>query len=265
MYGKPLPPRLLRGTTPAERPFPVPPLESRSFQPRRVWQLMREIRQDPSQTDKAFEMFEAIGGKGDDGLFRSFAATEEGQRLLAERPDLPGLLADRSALGAMAPGSFGRAYLDFALENGFAADSLLQTRDSVLDELNADLDPHRELFFDRLTVMHDLWHVLTSYGTDRAGEITLLGFSWAQGMRSRAFAIFSVVGATMGGFPLQRAWWQALRRGQRANALVVARYEELLPLPIEDVRTRLRIAPVFVSHPEGVLRHQDDALVRVAA
>ncbi len=265
MYAKTLPPRWLPGTTLAEKPFPAPPLPRRPFQPRRAWGLLRELRQDPSQTEKAFEVFEAIGGVGDDGLFRAFAATTEGQRLLAERPDLPALLADRTALGAMAPGSFGRAYLDFAHENGFAADSLLRTRDSVLEEVNRDLDPHHELFFDRLTVMHDLWHVLTSYGTDRAGEIGLLAFSWAQGMRSRAFTVFGLLGATMGGLPQIRFMAQAFKRGRRAKALVVARYEELLPLPIEYVRARLHIAPVFVSHPEGVLRHRDDAPVRVAA
>ncbi len=260
--GRPAP---LPGCTPlAESPDLPPPLPSRPVEWGRAWRLLSEIRRDPEKTEMAFEMFTAVGGGGDDPLFLRFAHTREGQALLADKPCLLGVLADREALAAMPAGSFGRAYLAFAEENGFAADGLLEVRDRGFDGLDADLDPERQWFFDRLTLMHDLWHVLTGYGTDKVGEAALLAFSRGQGMRGRALTIFMVVAATFGGPSLQRFMFQAWRRSRRAAALVVQRYEELLPLPIEQVRTRLRVAPEFAAHPGGVLRWVDERMVRIA-
>ena len=38
-------------------------------------------------------------------------------------------------------------------------------------------DAEHEWFYDRINVMHDLWHVLTGYGTDELGEAALIAFS----------------------------------------------------------------------------------------
>jgi ubiquinone biosynthesis protein COQ4 len=256
----------LPGCTPATNaPELPPPLPWRPVQWRRVWSTLRAIRRTPEQTEKAFEMFEAIGGNGDGPLYERFLHSEEGQRLLEERSCLVDLLSDRDALAAMPPGSFGRAYLAFAEENGFAADGLLQARDEGFNGLDDDLDPERQWFFDRLTVMHDLWHVLTGYGTDRAGEAALLAFSRSQGLRGRAITTFLAVAATLGGPQLQRFMFQAWRRGLGSGCLVAQRFEELLPLPVEVVRARLRIAPAHEAHPKGLLLFVNDGLVRVGA
>ena len=49
------------------------------------------------------------------------------------------------------------------------------------------LDADRDWFYARLRDMHDLWHVLTGYGRDLAGEATLLAFTHAQ-TRNRGIA-----------------------------------------------------------------------------
>jgi ubiquinone biosynthesis protein COQ4 len=238
-----------RGDPPALPPqlSHLPALPVRRVQWRRSARLLREVLADPQRTDKAFEMFEALGG-ADDSQFRRFAATAEGQRLLRERPCLVRLLADRDALAAMPEGSFGRAYLEFARRNGFAADGLLRARERGARDLNAGAGPEREWFYDRMTVAHDLWHVLTGYGTDEVGEIALLGFSCAQGVRSRAVRLFRVVGGLLGGRAVRRYAREAQRRGARARPLVVARYEELLPLPLGLVRAQLGIASLRDAH-----------------
>lgn len=256
----------LPGCTPVADPVELPPrVPRRGVQWRRILRLLRELRENPRDTQKAFEMFEAVGGRGDEGLFRRFARTEEGQELLAERPVLLRLLADREALAAMPERSFGRAYLAFAEANGFAADGLLETRDEAFAGLDDELHPDVRWFFDRLTLSHDLWHVLTDYGTDEAGELALLAFSRAQGLNGRVVTVFTILGALLGGRAVQRYMWQAWRRGARTDCLVVQRWEELLWLPIETVRRRLSIAPPAVAHPRGLLRVVDDELVRVAA
>ena len=111
-------------------------------------------------------------------------------------------------------------------------------------------------FFDRLRDMHDLWHVLTGYGRDEAGEAANLAFTFAQ--IANLGVGFIVVAAAMLGPRSDRLLWQrylfrAWRRGRRAAWLPAARYEEMLPLPLAEVRTRLAIEPPEVAHPEGVL------------
>ena len=251
---------------PAEGPVELPPrAPRRPIQWRRIVTTLRAIREDPADTGRAFEMFEAVGGRGDDGLFRRFAVSAEGQRMLRDRPDLLGLLGDREALAAMPAGSFGRAYLAFARDNGFAADGLLTTRDEAFAGLDDDIGPERQWFFDRLTLSHDLWHVLTGYGTDEMGELALLGFSRAQGLSGRVVTMFAVLGAMFGGPRVQHYMFQAYRRGRGSACLVVQPWEQWLPLPLERVRARLRIAPLDEAHPRGLLRLVDDELVRVAA
>jgi ubiquinone biosynthesis protein COQ4 len=100
--------------------------------------------------------------------------------------------------------------------------------------------------------MHDLWHVLTGYRTDGHGEMYLLAFGRAQGMRGRALTLFTGVGALLGGAAVRRAMREAWRRGRRSACLVVQPWEELLALPLEEVRERLRIDPVAVAHPAGL-------------
>jgi ubiquinone biosynthesis protein COQ4 len=239
----------------AHEPGPLPAqLPPRAVQWRRLWRLLAEIRSDPARTDKAFEMFEAVGGRGDDDFYLRFVASVEGRALLEHRSCLASVLGDRAALAALPEDTLGRAYLAFAQENGFAADGLIEIRDAAFDGLDDDIGPDRQWFFDRLTVMHDLWHVLTEYGTDADGEIALLGFSRPQGLRGRAVTLFVAVAALTGGKPARRCLREARRRGLRAGCLVVQPWEELLPLPIAEVRARLGIAPAAEAHPGGIPR-----------
>jgi ubiquinone biosynthesis protein COQ4 len=245
--------RFFRGPVPPLPPqlASLPPLPERPLQLRRSWRVLRELLADPERGEKAFELFETLGG-ADDASFRRFAASAAGERLLRERPCLARALVDRDALAAMPEGSLGRAYLDFARRNGFAGDGLLQTRDSGAPDLNAGTGPERQWFYDRMTVMHDLWHVLSGYDTSEPGEIALLGFSRAQGLDGRAMRLFMFVGGLRGGRALRRFARAARRRGGRAQPLLLARYEELLPLPLGLVRAQLGIASWREAHADGI-------------
>ena len=224
----------------------APPPAARPFDARRSLRIVRSLIRDPEQTELAFELFDAVGGDGDEPLFQAFAASEAGRALLALRPELVEALADREALAALPAGSFGRAYLAFAEARDFAADGLQQVSDrTAIGELNASLDPERRWFYGRVTAMHDLWHVLTGYATDEPGETALLAFSLGQGLGGRGFRLLLVAAALKGswaaGFAYQRGLAAAWRRGRKSTPLVEALYEELLPLPLESVRQRLRI------------------------
>lgn len=253
---------------PASMPEIAPPPPRRRLEWRRAWRSLRELIADPKQTEKVFELLGAVGGDDGESSFQRFLAHPEGRRLLAARPCLLEALADRSALSRMPEGSFGQAYLDFVRARGFEPAGLLEARANS-ETRKSELDPIREWYFDRTNLMHDLWHVITGYGTDEAGESALLAFSLAQ-IPTRGIALLVVAAAAVGRKDLRLSWPRYLHRawirGRRAALLTTVPWEDLLPRPLEEVRLRLRIEPALVAHPGGILTgDRDGAAVPAAA
>lgn len=233
--------------------------QARSMEWRRAWTALRALIDDPKRTDQVFEIIEALAGQSFERSFQRFTASREGRRLLVERPSLLAALSDREALRAMPDGSFGRAYLAFMESGGLTAEGLVEA-----DEIAAErsphqapqLDPDRQYVGDRTRDMHDLWHVLTGYGMDEAGEAANLAFTFGQ-IPSLGFALIVGAAAILGP-PSLTLWWQrylvhAWQRGRNARNLVAAPYEELLPRPLAEVRDRLAIEPPEVAHPDGII------------
>lgn len=224
------------------------------FQLRRAFRLLREVIADPDDTDKVFAFFEAVGGNEGPRAFERLVAHPDGRRLLAARPSLVAALADEGALAALPEDSLGGWYLRFMRGRGFAPAGLLEARDRGARARVLD-DAEHEWFYDRINVMHDLWHVVTGYGTDELGEAALLAFSQAQ-IPNRGFPILLAAAVVKGPKSWDLAWprylWRAYRRGRRAALLTAAPWEELLPLPVPEVRRRLRIEPAAVWHAEGI-------------
>jgi ubiquinone biosynthesis protein COQ4 len=237
---------------------PPPPLDMRY---RRAWQSMQALFADPDDTEKAVDFFYAIGRREFERSFQRFAASRAGRALLVERPSLAAAMSDREALARMPEGSFGRAYLGFLERNGFAAMGLLELQKQVEAKWDAEegvprLDPARAYFRERFLLSHDLYHVLTGYGTDDVGEATLLAFTLAQAP-GRGQALLTI-GAALEvrnslGWPWLAYVLRAWRRGRRAAHLAVAPWEELLPLRLDTVRRLLGIAPAEDAHPGGVI------------
>ena len=104
--------------------------------------------------------------------------------------------------------------------------------------------------------MHDLWHVLTGYGRDEAGEAANLAFTYGQ-TRSRGAGLIVLTAVAIGMRTHPIAWprylFRAWRRGRRAAMLTVAPWEELLPRPLALVRQSLGVEPPEKAHPEGIV------------
>lgn len=219
-----------------------PPPAPHPFRPRRVLDLLKTIDDTPEQTDAALELFDAVGGDGGEKTFQKFVLHQDGQRLIRERSSLVSHMADHERLAAMPEGSLGRGYLEFAKVNGFGASDLVDLNQDVERENVTELDSIREWFWDRFTAMHDLWHVVTGCDTTPDGEGLLLAFTLGQvPQRGFRFVVGLVVFRNHIDLRGQRGLYRAWRHGKRARALVRARWEELLPLPLDEVRSRLRV------------------------
>ncbi|MEW6268386.1 MAG: Coq4 family protein [Thermodesulfobacteriota bacterium] len=224
----------------------------------RAWRALRTLIADSQRTDQVFEIIEALAGDSFDRCHAAFAAHPDGTRLLRDKPSLIALLSDGEALRRLPEGSLGRAYVDFMEAGNITAEGLVEA-----DEMAArngsqpvQLDPDRQYFADRNRDVHDLWHVVTGYGMDEAGEAANLAFTQAQ-LPNFGVALILLAAVAIGPkdptFTWARYLLAAWRRGKRTPLLTVAPWEELLPLPLDDVRRRLGVPPVREFHPDGVI------------
>jgi ubiquinone biosynthesis protein COQ4 len=243
---------------------PPPPRQPTRW--RRALAELRALLADPDDTDRAVSLIYAFGGSEFERSFQRFAASAAGRALLEARPSLLAALSDREALARLPEGSLGRAYLEYLERNGFQPDGLLavQARVQALwqrEEGVPPLDPLRSWYRDRTILMHDLFHVLTDYGTDELGEGTLLAFSLAQ-LPGRGQAFLTVGAALEAWRALGWRWlaydFRAWRRGRQAAWLPALPFEELLPLRLDTVRRLAGVAEALEAHPGGVLRGSPD-------
>lgn len=98
----------------------------------------------------------------------------------------------------------------------------------------------------RAVKLHDLHHVLTDYRMDIIGEFEISAWEIAAGCGSYAVPwLLNLMGTTAGlvSAPLRtmRAFW----RGARSNSLYTTlSHDEVIDLPVEEVRRRLGITPL---------------------
>jgi ubiquinone biosynthesis protein COQ4 len=237
----------------------APAPAARPVQWRQGWRALSALVANPDRTDHVFELIQSLGGDHGERVFQHFLRSPDGPRLLEERPSLLERLSDRAALETLPEGSFGRAYASFMNVGGIDAQGLVDAAAEVPRE--RDLDPHRRWFFDRLRDQHDLWHVLTGYGRDLAGEAAVLAFTYAQN-GNRGIGAIVLTAAWRGPKSLDCGWQRYLlrcwRRGRRAAPLASQRWEDLLPRPLAEVRRMLRIETPERAHPRGIISFEGD-------
>jgi ubiquinone biosynthesis protein COQ4 len=197
---------------------------------------------NPDDTAQVFRIIDALSGPATDRVLSRFADTPSGRALLDEKPDLLSRLLDRAAMGRLPEGSLGREYLCFLEREGITTEGLVEASRAGRYK---DHDLPADLVFlrNRMRDTHDLWHVVTGYHGDLIGEASLLAFTFAQ-TRNPGIGLVIAAAWMRGRESHVRSMILAgLRRGLRAAWLPAVRWEDLLHLPVAEVRRRLRIDP----------------------
>jgi ubiquinone biosynthesis protein COQ4 len=200
-----------------------------------------ELARDPDDLPQVFKIIDALPGRGIERIHARMLTTASGRELLASRPDLGARLADRATLAALPDGTLGHGYATLTARAGITAEGIVEASMAAGDAPVPE-SPEVQFAGERMRDSHDLWHVVTGYGTDVVGELALLAFTFAQ-------APHLGIGLICGFAMLHRVpeinttMKLAYRRGKRAAYLPAVAWERELARPLDEVRTRLLVGP----------------------
>lgn len=214
------------------------------FAPRRALAAARILASDPDDLPKVFTVIESLSGDTLERIARRLRKSAAGQRLLVERPDIVGRLADRDALAHLPEGSLGRAYLAFVERENISADGIRAAAQAGMAHA-ADMPRPIDWVHARMRDTHDLWHAATGYSGDVLGEIALLAFTFAQTLNPGVALIIGIglskTALFDDGPAARQTIFDAFRRGKRAAWFPEQDWESMLALPVVEVRRRLSL------------------------
>lgn len=206
---------------------------------------------DPNQLEKVFDLRTAIAEpRVLASMADFFRKDEQGRKALAERPRLGKL--DLPALAAMPAGTLGHAFGRHMIDAGLDPSAIPSLPSS--NELEF-MDAH-------MYETHDIWHVVTGFHTDVAGELGLQAFYAAQFPARLSLAIMS--GGLLNTLVDPKAMADADRRmdaialgwsmGRKAKPFFGYRWAESWHRPLADVRQELNVEPV--TRPSSAAQHE---------
>lgn len=214
---------------------------------------LSELAKNPDDLPKVFTIIDSLPGLSEGRLLRRMEADANGRRLLETRPNLAARLADRTSLSALPAGTLGRAYAEFAERAGITPQGIVEA--SVAGGRNDVHDENLRFVSERMRDAHDVWHVVTGYGVDVAGEVSLLAFTYAQSPQPGIGLICLLAYAHF--VPgVNEMLRKAYRRGKEAAWLPSVVWEDLLERPLDEVREMLGVGtpPTYTPITTAALR-----------
>ena len=207
---------------------------------------IRRLLRDPDDTTQVFKIIQALSGNNIRYPVARLRGEPGGSVLLEAKPNIVAVLNDRERLAAMPDGSIGRAYYDFVHREELSADGLVASSKDTRDN---DLFTADERWTaDRLRDIHDLQHVLTGYGRDPVGELSLLAFMTTQvPNRGIDFIIFMAKRKYQREMPkldIAALIDEGRRLGKSAAWMLAVPWEDRLHEPLDEVRASLGFTPV---------------------
>lgn len=211
---------------------------------------IRALLDDPDDLPQVFNVIEALSGDTIARIAKRVGDSADGAKLLSDSPNIVEVLRDRDALRAMPEGSLGRAYLRFLESEGISADGIIDASDKADAHHGHDGEPIELAWVrERMRDTHDLWHAVTGYKGDVAGEIALLAFTFAQ-VKNPAVALIIVAALSKG---LTRSHgglvFEGFVRGMKAKYFPAQRWESMLEMPVSEVRAMLGVGDPPVYEP----------------
>lgn len=218
----------------------------------KYWHLMKlgiaslRLVKDPNRLDEVFTIFDKLRDTNRTMLQEvadDARQTPTGASALKELPRIGKI--DPAQLVKLPPGTLGRAHAEFLL--------LRNLDPSALPMKEAHDEP--SYVEAHLYETHDVWHTVTGFETDVAGELGLQAFYLAQMPGKLPTALLAVgflntlLYAFGDRFRRMDAIVQGYRLGRRAQRLFGVRWAELWTTPLSEVRRRLEIEPVSASLP----------------
>jgi len=217
---------------------------SRPVRPLLALKSFRRVVANKDDTKEVFEVIRALSGRSIPKAYVRLVSTSEGGLQAYRASELADLFQDQAWLAHFPAGSVGATYRDFLARRGYSAQGLADESRKIGD-VHID-DPHPVAWYARrVRDIHDVWHVLTGYGTDALGEACLLGFTFAQ--IGNGALLFLAIAAAL---ELKRLNWrgpyvaaiiQGWRNGRRAKTLAALDYAALFAEPLDAARSNLGI------------------------
>jgi ubiquinone biosynthesis protein COQ4 len=208
----------------------------------RVGQAVIRVLGDSTKTHEIHRVEEITGRPRYRRLLAEMAATPEGRRLLAERPELSSDHVDYDRLRALPASTLGGAYARHLDDNKLTADYQAAATRHVDD-------PDMAYLMRRFRQTHDVWHALMGIGITGHEEVLTHWFSYGQ-LRLPVSALIMVFG-TMKHMLLERRWdavrhslMEAYRSGRDADPLLSVYWEDLWEQPLDEVRARYHVRPL---------------------
>jgi ubiquinone biosynthesis protein Coq4 len=198
-----------------------------------------DLVRHPEHLDRVFEISNSLVGRQREVLARMrdhFALQPAGAVAIREKARLR---VDLAELSALPEGTLGRVFADHLRSNGLdpAAIPTLPAAD--------DLQFVRAHLYET----HDVWHAMTGFATDVAGELGLQAFYAAQapgGLPLMLIAMGLLNTALYAMADRERrlgAVVQGWEMGKRARPLFGVRWDERWRRSIQEVRGELRVEP----------------------
>lgn len=207
-----------------------------------LYSLYRLVR-DPNRLNEVFEMSDAVGTpEALAPVMHRIAEDPAVARALDERHRIH---IDLPTLRKLPQGTLGREFADHMLANGLDPAALpdLPSPDAV------------SFFRAHLYETHDIWHVITGFGTDWPGELGLQGFYMAQ-IPGPLPALLLAMGAIRVAFiepresdrvfdEMTTGW----RMARAARPLFGVHWDELWDVPLDEVRRKLGVVAAATPAP----------------
>jgi ubiquinone biosynthesis protein Coq4 len=196
-----------------------------------------DLVRHPEHLDRVFEIADALSDshpKELEAMRVEFARDARGAAALADKPRLR---VDAGALSKLPAGTLGRVFAEHLRKNGLDPASI------------PTLPAETETAFMRahLYETHDVWHAVTGFGADPAGELGLQAFYAAQTPGNLPLLLLAVGLLNTGFFAMadRERRLEAISRGwamgRRARPFFGVRWDELWARPVSEVRASLGV------------------------